>query len=73
MEVKKEKTVGRILKNFNVAAKYQNLNWQEDWGMLLEEVAWMTEVDNMKDNKDAVTFMSLHHKGLEFDTVFSLV
>ena len=33
----------------------------------------MTEVDNMKDNKDAVTFMSLHHKGLEFDTVFSLV
>ncbi|MEK7076031.1 MAG: 3'-5' exonuclease, partial [Patescibacteria group bacterium] len=29
------------------------------------------EVDNMKDNKDAVTFMSLHQaKGLEFDTVF---
>ncbi len=56
---------------FNVAAKYQNLNWQEGLEQFLEEVALMTEVDNMKDNKDAVTFMSLHQaKGLEFDTVF---
>ncbi len=56
---------------FNVAAKYQNLNWQEGLEQFLEEVALMTEIDNMKDNKDAVTFMSLHQaKGLEFDTVF---
>lgn len=56
---------------FNVAAKYQKLPWKEALEQFLEEVALMTEVDNLKDEKDAVTFMSLHQaKGLEFDTVF---
>lgn len=56
---------------FNVAAKYQNLPWREALEQFLEEVALMTEIDNMNDAKDCVTFMSLHQaKGLEFDTVF---
>jgi DNA helicase-2/ATP-dependent DNA helicase PcrA len=56
---------------FNVAANYQNLPWKEGLEQFLEEVALMTEVDSSKDDKDQVTFMSLHQaKGLEFDTVF---
>lgn len=56
---------------FNVAANYQNLPWKEGLEQFLEEVALMTEVDSSKDEKDQVTFMSLHQaKGLEFDTVF---
>ncbi|MDB4940410.1 MAG: ATP-dependent helicase PcrA [Candidatus Doudnabacteria bacterium] len=56
---------------FNVAANYQNLPWKDGLEQFLEEVALMTEVDSSKDEKDQVTFMSLHQaKGLEFDTVF---
>lgn len=56
---------------FNVASKYQNLPWKEALEQFLEEVALMTDVDNMEENKDSVTLMSLHQaKGLEFDTVF---
>ncbi len=56
---------------FNVASKYQNLPWKEALEAFLEEVALMTDIDNLNDQKDSVTFMSLHQaKGLEFDTVF---
>lgn len=56
---------------FNVASKYSNLPWQEGLNEFLEEVALMTEIDNMNDAKDCVTLMSLHQaKGLEFETVF---
>lgn len=56
---------------FNVAAKYQHLPWLEGLQAFLEEVALMTDIDNLNDQKDSVTFMSLHQaKGLEFDTVF---
>lgn len=37
----------------------------------LEEVALVTDVDNLDSEKDAVTLMTVHSaKGLEFDTVF---
>ncbi len=37
----------------------------------LEEIALITDVDNMDGEKDAVTLMTVHSaKGLEFDTVF---
>lgn len=56
---------------FNVASKYQNLPWQEALEEFLEEVALMTEIDEMSEAKDAVTLMSLHQaKGLEFESVF---
>jgi len=56
---------------FNVAAKYQNLPWQAGLFEFLEEVALMTEIDNLNETRDSVTLMSLHQaKGLEFDTVF---
>jgi DNA helicase-2/ATP-dependent DNA helicase PcrA len=56
---------------FNVAAKYQNLPWSSGLFEFLEEVALMTEIDNLNDARDTVTMMSLHQaKGLEFDTVF---
>ncbi len=56
---------------FNVAAKYAGMAWSDGLAEFLEEVALMTEADNMNDARDCVTFMSLHQaKGLEFDTVF---
>ena len=56
---------------FNVAARYQNLPWQQAAEEFLEEVALMTDADNAGNAKDSVTMMSLHQaKGLEFDTVF---
>ena len=54
-----------------MAAKYQSLAWKDGLEQFLEEVALMTEIDNMNEAKDVVTMMSLHQaKGLEFDTVF---
>lgn len=56
---------------FNVTAKYNHMPWQEGLENFLEEVALVTEIDNLQETKDAVTLMTLHSaKGLEFDTVF---
>jgi DNA helicase II / ATP-dependent DNA helicase PcrA len=55
----------------NVTIKFDNLPWQEGLAAFLEEVALVTEIDNLENEKDAVTLMTLHSaKGLEFDTVF---
>lgn len=54
-----------------VATQYDSVPWQEGLQGFLEEVALFTEIDTVEDEKDAVTFMTLHSaKGLEFDTVF---
>lgn len=56
---------------FNVAAKYNHVPWEEGLESFLEEVALVTELDNLKETKNAVTLMTLHSaKGLEFDTVY---
>lgn len=55
----------------NVTAKYNNLAWPEAISVFLEEVALVSDADNVEEETDAVTLLTLHSaKGLEFDTVF---
>jgi DNA helicase-2/ATP-dependent DNA helicase PcrA len=66
-----EVRVENVRELFNVTMKFDHLPWQEGLSQFLEEVALVTEIDNLEDQRDAVTLMTLHSaKGLEFDTVF---
>ncbi len=63
--------VENVRELLNVTIKFDNLPWQEGVAHFLEEVALVTEIDNLQQERDAVTLMTLHSaKGLEFDTVF---
>jgi DNA helicase-2/ATP-dependent DNA helicase PcrA len=56
---------------FNVTAKFDHMTWYEGLLSFLEEVALITDLDNLTDERNSVTLMTLHAaKGLEFDTVF---
>jgi DNA helicase-2/ATP-dependent DNA helicase PcrA len=56
---------------FTVVEKYKTMAWKEGLSQFLEEVALITEIDDVNESKDCVTLMTLHSaKGLEFDTVF---
>ena len=56
---------------FNVAGSFRNLPWKEGIVKFLEEVALMTNVDELDLNSPKVTLMTLHQaKGLEFNIVF---
>ena len=55
----------------SVAQKFDHLPWQEGVIEFLEEVALITDIDNIENEKNSVTLMTLHAaKGLEFDVVF---
>lgn len=55
----------------SVTAKFDHVPWQEGVHEFLEEVALITDIDNIENEKDCVTLMTLHAaKGLEFDVVF---
>lgn len=55
----------------SVTAKFDHLPWQEGIIDFLEEVALITDIDSVENEKDCVTLMTLHAaKGLEFDVVF---
>lgn len=54
-----------------VAVKFGGVPWREGATQLLEEVALITDADEVQGDADKVTLMTLHAaKGLEFDTVF---
>jgi superfamily I DNA/RNA helicase len=54
-----------------VAENYADLPTAEQLGKFLEDVALMSDVDTLKEEKDAVTLITLHAaKGLEFPVVF---
>lgn len=56
---------------YNVATTFNHLPWKEGLVKFLEEVALMTNTDDLDLNSPKVTLMSLHQaKGLEFDIVF---
>ncbi|MEO8065609.1 MAG: UvrD-helicase domain-containing protein [Candidatus Doudnabacteria bacterium] len=56
---------------FNVAGSFRGLPWKEGLNQFLEEVALMTQADEVDLNSPKVTLMTLHQaKGLEFDLVF---
>ncbi len=66
-----EARVENVRELFNVATKFSHLPWKEGVVQFLEEVALITDLDNVENEKDCVTLMTLHAvKGLEFDTVF---
>ncbi len=52
--------------------KYQEEHGDEtELGAFLEEVSLITDIDNLDENSDAVTLMTMHSaKGLEFPVVF---
>ncbi len=55
----------------NLAARYNDLARSEAMGKLLEDVALMSEQDEIGNNKVAVQLMTIHAaKGLEFPIVF---
>ncbi len=55
----------------SVAWNFSGENHEKDLINFLEEVALMSEIDDWKDKKNAVTLMTLHNaKGLEFPIVF---
>jgi DNA helicase-2/ATP-dependent DNA helicase PcrA len=54
-----------------VAENYAELPISEQLARFLEDVALMSDVDTLKEEKDAVTLITLHaSKGLEFPVVF---
>lgn len=55
----------------SVTSKFDSYPWQEGIVEFLEEVALITDIDKIENEKDCVTLMTLHAaKGLEFDVVF---
>jgi DNA helicase-2/ATP-dependent DNA helicase PcrA len=54
-----------------VAENYADLSPAEQLGKFLEDVALMSDLDSLKEEKDAVTLITLHAaKGLEYPVVF---
>lgn len=55
----------------NVAANYANLPQESQLAAFLEEVALVSDVDEVKEERDAITCITLHQaKGLEYPVVF---
>lgn len=62
-----------ILELTSVATKYDGLEPLLSLSSFLEEVALVSEVDQLKDNEEMLTLMTLHSvKGLEYPYVFIL-
>ncbi|MFH1508673.1 MAG: UvrD-helicase domain-containing protein [bacterium] len=55
----------------SLAAKYDGLPLEEALTTFLEEIALMSDIDQMRDEKNSVTLMTCHAaKGLEFPVIF---
>ncbi len=55
----------------NVAAGYLNLPRESQLPTFLEEVALVSDLDSVKENRDSITCITLHQaKGLEYPIVF---
>jgi DNA helicase-2/ATP-dependent DNA helicase PcrA len=60
-----------VLELRTVAENYADLPTAEQLGRFLEDVALLSDVDSLKEEKDAITLITLHAaKGLEFPIVF---
>ncbi len=73
-ESKTEENIGRIenIRELEGAvAEYEKLNPEGNLSDFLENVALISDIDNLNQTSGAVTLMTLHSaKGLEFDAVF---
>lgn len=63
--------VENIYELVSVASKYNNLEAGQSLSIFLEEISLIADIDNMSEQDNAVTFMTIHSaKGLEFPVVF---
>lgn len=63
--------VENIYELVGVASKYNNLENGLSLSIFLEEISLIADIDSMKEQDNAVTFMTIHSaKGLEFPVVF---
>ena len=63
--------VNNIAELVSTAAVFETQSDEPTLGAFLEEIALMTDIDNLDDSSDRVVLMTLHSaKGLEFDNVF---
>ena len=63
--------INNIAELVSTAAIFEEQSEDKSLGAFLEEIALMTDIDNLDDNEDRVILMTLHSaKGLEFDNVF---
>jgi len=66
-----EERWGNVMELRSVAAQYASLSPEEALPTFLEDVALVSDVDNLEENVDAPTLLTLHMaKGLEFPVVF---
>jgi DNA helicase II / ATP-dependent DNA helicase PcrA len=62
---------GNVLELRNVAINYMNLPREAQLPTFLEEVALVSDIDQIKEDRDAITCITLHQaKGLEYPVVF---
>lgn len=63
--------VENIYELVGVASKYNSLEAGLSLSIFLEEISLIADIDNMSEQDNAVTFMTIHSaKGLEFPVVF---
>jgi len=63
--------IENIYELVSVASKYNSLDPVLSLSIFLEEISLIADIDNMSEQDNAVTFMTIHSaKGLEFPTVF---
>lgn len=66
-----EERLENLSELLSVAEEYEKLKGTMNLTDFLEEVALISDLDSLEDEKDGVTLMTLHTaKGLEFKTVF---
>ncbi|KAB8144310.1 AAA family ATPase [Chloroflexia bacterium SDU3-3] len=60
-----------VLELQSVAKNYENMPIEAQLATFLEEVALVSDIDDVKEDRDAITCITLHQaKGLEFPVVF---
>jgi DNA helicase II / ATP-dependent DNA helicase PcrA len=70
-EVEGEARVENVMELISVASKYNELEGGTSLATFLEEVALLTDADQVEEKENSVLMMSLHSaKGLEFPIVF---
>ena len=63
--------INNIAELVSTAAVFESQSDDATLGAFLEEIALMTDIDNLEQNDDRVVLMTLHSaKGLEFNNVF---
>ena len=68
---KTEERISNVEELFSKAVAYEQIHDEPDLSEFLEEIALVSDVDNMDDKNDRIRLMTLHSaKGLEFPQVY---